>query len=131
MARTVEAILGVVPRHCAAQMGALAVRGDDPARCVEKEEPPLAEEDRPIVRGGEHLQNLRFRSDGDRVSEPFDPADANEWSDQRRDLGRGEAERAEEAESEDRPPAPARDRVLGRSEPKHRQDLRTRTTTKA
>ena len=105
-------------------MGALAVRGDDPARRVQKEEAALAEEDRPIVRGGEQLQDLRLRPYGDRVSESFDPVDANEWGDQRHDFRRGEAQCAKEAEAQDRPPAPARDRVLWRSEPKHRQDLR-------
>jgi hypothetical protein len=104
---------------------ALAVRGDDPAWRVKKEEAPFAEEDGPIVRGSEQLEELRLRSHCDRVSEPFNPVDANERRDQSRDLGRGETERTEKAETEERSPPPAQDGVTRCSEPKHRRDLPT------
>src|SRR5213594_3357263 len=121
MARTVEAIFAVVPGHGAAEVRALAVRGDDSARRMEQEEAALAEEDRPVVRGGEELQNLCLRSDGDRVSEAEDPVHAYERSDESRDLGHGEANRTEEAEAQDRPSPPARDDVVRRAKTKHRQ----------
>src|SRR5437867_3815648 len=119
MARTVEAIFAVVPGHGAAEVRALAVRGDDSARRMEQEEAALAEEDRPVVRGGEELQNLCLRSDGDRVSEAQDPVHVYERSDESRDLGHGEANRTEKADPEECPPPPARDDVVRRSKPVH------------
>src|SRR5438067_11747602 len=119
MAGTVKAILGRAPGHSAAEVRALAIGGDDPAGRVEQEESALPEEDRPIVRGGEDLKDLRLRSDGDRVAEPQDPVDPNERRDERGELDRREAERAEEAGPQDCAPPPAQDRVVRCSEPKH------------
>src|SRR6202165_5527632 len=111
VAGTVEPVLGVVPRHGAAQVRALAVRSDDPAGRVEEEEAALAKKDRPVVRCGELLEDLRPHPDGDRLSKSFDAVDANEWSSEAADLCRGEAERAEKSQSQDRSPPPAQDSV--------------------
>src|SRR2546430_11188289 len=109
-------------------MRALAIGGDDAAGRVKEEEAPLTEEDRPVVGRGKGLEELRLRSHADRVSEPFYAVDADEWSDQGHDLASGEAERPEEAESQDRPSPPARDCVACRSNPEHLAHLRRATT---
>ena len=109
-------------------MRALAIGSDDAAGRVKEEEAPLAEEDRPVVGRGEHLEDLRLRSHADRVSKPFYPVDADEWNDQGRDLANGETEHPEEAESQDRPSPPARDCVACRSKPEQLAHLRRATT---
>src|SRR5207302_8864034 len=53
MARTLETVLGVVPRDRAAKVRALSIRGDDPARRVQQKESAFAKEDRPVIRRGE------------------------------------------------------------------------------
>src|ERR1700694_2454968 len=122
VAGTVEPVLGVVPRHGAAQVRALAVRSDDPAGRVEEEEAALAKKDRAVVRCGELLEDLRPHPDGDVISKAFDAVDANEWSSEAAELCRGEAERAEKSQPQDRASPPSRDCFPLCSEPKHRLD---------
>src|SRR5712691_11863960 len=107
VAGAVEAVLGVAPGHRATEMGALPVRGDDPARRVKQEEAALAEEDRTVVRRRETIEELVPCPDRDRDAEALDTVHANEGSDERAELGRGQAERPEEAQSEERPAPPA------------------------
>jgi hypothetical protein len=103
----VKPITRFTPRHGAAEVRAFAVRSDDSAWGVKQEEASIAEEDWPVVRGGEQLEDLRLRPHDDGISEAFDSVDANERSDERRDLGRGETDRAEEGQPQNGPPTPA------------------------
>src|SRR5512132_257900 len=101
MARTLEQVFRGVERHRAPEMRALAIRGDDPARCVQQEEAAFSEQDRTIVRGGELLQDVAGRADRDGRSETDDPRDPQIRSQRGDEFGHAECHSRGEADAQD------------------------------
>jgi len=106
----VEPILGVAPRNSAAEMRALAIRGDDPAWGVKKEEASLAERIGRSFVALKHLEDLLFVPTATGF-QSFEPVHANERGDERRNLNGGEASAPRKPALKSGPPPPAQDRV--------------------